>query len=88
MGYKLLYSRQSEKYLSRLTPSNAKRILKRIESLADYPHKPDSNIAKLVGTVSSFRLRVGDIRVIYFLDEEKQRILITKIAPRGSAYSS
>ena len=86
MAYQLLYSRQSEKYLSRLTPSKANRVLKRIESLAKDPHKTDNNILKLTGTTSSFRFRIGDIRIIYYLDEEKKWIIVSKIAPRGSAY--
>lgn len=87
MAYTIFYSRLSEKYLSRLTLSNANRILNRLESLANNPHKPDNNIVKLQGTISSFRLRIGDIRVIYLLDEENRIIYVTKIAPRGSAYS-
>jgi len=88
MKYTVFYSRESEKYLRRLTPTSLKRILSRIEKLAENPFEADNNIVKLVETESSFRLRIGDIRVIYYVDIKKRSIYINKIAPRGSAYSS
>lgn len=88
MKYKIYYSRISEKYLDRLTPTKSRRILTKLEELAGNPFKTDNNTVKLTGTKSSYRLRNGDIRIIYYLDEENKAIYITKIAPRGSAYSS
>ena len=62
------------------------KILKEIELVAAKPRAINNNITKLTGTVSSFRLRIGDIRVIYYLDEENNTIFVNKIAPRGSVY--
>ncbi len=87
MKYFVLYSKQSEKYLSRLTKSKTITILNRIEFIASNPSKPDNNIRKLIGTSSSYRLRIGNFRVIYHLDAGNKTIFITKIAPRGSAYA-
>ena len=86
--FKVVFSRVSEKYLSRLTPSKEKNILSRIEKLSVDPFVMDNNIVKLEGTKRSFRLRMGNIRIIYAIDKEDQQIFINKIAPRGSAYSS
>lgn len=88
MKYIVFLSRVSEKYLTRLTTSKAKRIIAKIEKLAENPFEDDNNISKLTGTASSFRLRLGDIRIIYNIDREKRVIYINKIAHRGSAYSS
>ena len=87
MTYRVYYSKESVKYLSRLTPSSIKRLFSRIEKLAKNPFADDNNIAKLTGTKSSYRIRIGDTRVIYYIDREKRVIYITKIAPRGSVYS-
>ena len=87
MEYKIFYSRTAEKYLSRLTPSKSSGILKRITYIAEDPFREDNNIVKLTGTKSSYRLRVGDIRVIYELDLKSKTLFIVKIAPRGSIYS-
>ena len=88
MAYSVLYSSQSEKYLTRLTPSKSKRILTRIENLSKNPFETDNNVVRLSGTDTSFGLRIGDIGIIYFIDLENKSIYVTKIAPRGSAYSS
>lgn len=87
MSYTIYYSKQAQKYILRLTPVKAKSILARLKFIAENPVKPDNNIVKLVGTKSSYRLRVGDLRIIYYLDIEKTSIYVVKIAPRGSVYS-
>ena len=38
------------------------------------------------GTDSGFRLRTGDWRVIYFLDNERKVLLVVKIDRRGRVY--
>ncbi len=85
MNYQIYYSHQAEKYLSRLTPSRIALILKRIEHISYDPFR-FNNIAKLQGTVSCFRLRIGDIRVIYELNLKSKTMYVIKIAPRGSIY--
>lgn len=86
MPYKIYYSPNAEKYLLRLPRKKVDAIMVRIEYLALDPYKQDNNIVKLSGTISGFRLRVGDIRVIYELDLKEKIIYIVKIAPRGSVY--
>lgn len=87
MSYTLCYSSKAEKYLTRLPKSKAEKILARIEFVAHDPFKLDNNIAKLKETNSSYRLRIGDIRVIYHLDTITKTIYVVKISPRGSTYS-
>lgn len=87
MAYKVLYSPQAEKYLARLTSSKAASILKRVIYVTSDPFKTDNNIVRLSGTVSSYRLRIGDIRVVYELNAKSKIMYVVKIAPRGSVYS-
>lgn len=87
MAYTIVYSPQAERYLLRLTRSQAQRILNHMESIALDPFQINNNIVKLSGTASSFRLRVGDTRVIYAVDTKSKHIYIAKVAPRGSAYT-
>lgn len=86
MSYKIYYSSVAEKYFFRLPKSKTDSILKRIQYVALDPFKQDNNIVKLVGTVSSFRLRIGDIRIIYQLDAKNKIMYVVKIASRGSVY--
>ncbi len=86
MSYEIYYSSSSEKYLFRLPKSKTDSILRRIQYVALDPFKQDNNIVKLAGTISSFRLRIGDIRVVYQLDTKNKIIYVVKISPRGSVY--
>ena len=87
MNYSIYYSTSAEKYILRLPKSKAESTIKRMQYVASNPFKKDNNIAKLAGTVSRYRLRIGDIRVVYWLDQEHKKMYVTKIAPRGSVYS-
>lgn len=49
------------------------------------PYAPHNNVTKLVGR-SGYRLRVGDWRVIYELQDEQVVMLVIKIGPRGEVY--
>ena len=86
MSYQILYSFRAEKYLTRLISSKVTIILNRIKYVSLNPFKQDNNIKKLLGTISSYRLRVGDIRVIYELNTQTRTMFVTKISPRGSVY--
>lgn len=55
-----------------------------IDALADDP-KP-SGSTKPRGYVDSRRVRVGDYRIIYEVDEAAEKIAITRVAHRREAY--
>jgi len=61
----------------------AERIGERIEALADDPHPAQS--ARLTGQ-SGFRLRVGDYRVLYEVDDAAQVIAVLRVRHRREAY--
>ena len=60
------------------------RIVNAIESLADDPFPAQSK--KLVDSESSYRLRVGDYRVIYQVDSEKKVVTIYHVRHRKDVY--
>ena len=47
---------------------------------------PQPNATRLRGRGADFRLRVGDWRVIYSLDDESEVLLVAKIDQRGQVY--
>ena len=59
----------------------AARIRKAVAEMADGGHA--NNVTQLVGS-ATFRLRVGDFRVIF--ERTEAEIVVTKVAPRGSVY--
>jgi len=60
------------------------RILNAIESLADNPFPVQSK--KLRDAESSYRLRIGDFRVIYQVDTQNRVVIIYHIRHRKDAY--
>lgn len=84
--YKITFTKQAFQKLKKL-PKNLQRIIrKRIEDLAKDPYAPNNNATKLQG-IDGYRLRVGDWRVIYHIDNNQLVIEIIKIASRGEVYS-
>lgn len=73
------YSKRSVKAINGMDKPTKQRIKKAIEAI------PNGDIKPLKGFDGSYRLRVGDWRVIFsYID--KDVILIEKIAPRGEVY--
>jgi len=60
------------------------RILEAIETLAENPFPVQSK--KLKDSESSYRLKVGDYRVIYQVDQVNKAIVIYHVRHRKDAY--
>jgi mRNA interferase RelE/StbE len=83
--YRILISKSAEKDLKRLTSSVFKRIVPKIDKLADNP-KP-SGCKKLKGSNQNlWRIRIGDYRVIYSIEEEIKVIDIRRVRHRRDVY--
>ncbi len=87
-NWKLELSKDSLKYLRKLGRGSGLRILERLEELGktENPifHK---DVRPLAGKLRGFyRLRIGDLRVIFEIDWTLKRIGVLAIVPRGNAY--
>ncbi|HOM58972.1 MAG TPA: type II toxin-antitoxin system RelE/ParE family toxin [Kiritimatiellia bacterium] len=69
------------KFLGKQTPSVQKRILSAIGILPQ-----GSDIKKMAGYSCRFRLRVGDIRVIYDRFDDMLVVIVIAIGYRGDVY--
>ncbi len=72
------------KYLSRLPPPVARRLLLAIKNVASGSVR-GTEVKKLKGR-NELRLRVGDHRVIFEWRVEGTILLVLKIGPRGDVY--
>lgn len=61
----------------------ASRLRKAISGYAANPSAHANNVMPLVGS-SARRMRVGDHRAVF--EETDVEIIVTRVAPRGSAY--
>ena len=68
--------------LIKIDKSEAIRILQTIKKLEDYPHI--TNVKKLTNHNPPFRLRIGDYRILF--DIEDERIIVSNIKHRKEAY--
>jgi mRNA interferase RelE/StbE len=59
------------------------RILEKIEALATDPRPVGCE--KLTGA-EGWRIRVGDYRVVYWIDDAEHVVVITRVGQRGSIY--
>ncbi|MEJ2731498.1 MAG: type II toxin-antitoxin system RelE/ParE family toxin [Deltaproteobacteria bacterium] len=66
--YEILLERRAEKDLKKLPSELFQRIIVKIRSLSENP-KPQGS-RKITGSKSDWRIRIGDHRAIYEIDEK------------------
>jgi mRNA interferase RelE/StbE len=82
--YSLEVKQSAQKELDALDDRLFTRIDRKILALADNPRP--SGCKKLRGYKDQWRIRVGDWRVLYIVDDEAKVVSVTRIAHRGKAY--
>jgi len=83
--YRILFTKQADKALRKMSRPTARLIREKLTQLAPDPYAHNPNVTRLQGR-PGYRLRVGDWRVIYEIQDDQLIILILKIAPRGGIY--
>jgi mRNA interferase RelE/StbE len=82
-SYKLLIKPSAAKELEALPRKDRRRSAARMKGLAGNPRPPGSE--KLSGE-EKYRLRQGDYRVLYSIQDGSTTVTIVKIAHRREAY--
>ena len=82
--YSVVVARSARKELERLGQPQISRILRRIEALALTP-RPEG-CRKLQGASNLWRIRVGDYRVLYAVDDAQKVVDIIAVRHRSEAY--
>jgi mRNA interferase RelE/StbE len=72
MSYTVVISKSVQKHIDDLPNDVRERVLEKIQNLADEP-RPDGSV-KLKGYDNEYRIRVGDYRVRYEIDDETQLV--------------
>ncbi len=83
--YRIVLTKQVHKILLKLPRNTANLIRQKLENLANDPYGDNPNVKKLHNR-PGYRLRVGDWRVIYEIQDDELIILVLRVAPRGEVY--
>lgn len=83
-SYQIEWKNSARKELKKLPPQTIHKIVEAIESLADNPHPP--NCRKLVGSEHTWRIRIGNYRIIYNIFSAILIIEIVRVAHRKDVY--
>ena len=84
MSYRIEIKRSAAKALKKIPKANGKRIVEKIDSLAESPPNPDTT--KMKGDNPFHKVRVGDYRIVYEIQEDVLVILVIKIGHRKDIY--
>ena len=82
--YAVTFARSARRELEALEPPHIARILARIEALAREPRPGGAR--KLQGTQRLWRIRVGDYRVVYDVDDRQRVVDIVRVRHRRDVY--
>jgi mRNA interferase RelE/StbE len=82
--YDVLLSSKAERDLKRLPVAVFHRIIPEIEALANEPRPP--RCRKLEGSKRDYRIRVGQYRVVYEIDEKAKTVRVMRVRHRRDAY--
>ncbi|MGD9506388.1 MAG: type II toxin-antitoxin system RelE/ParE family toxin [Syntrophobacteraceae bacterium] len=82
--YKLILSRSVEHDVRKIGKATLGRILQAIRDLSKDPFP--KGCRKLKGAESSYRIRIGDYRVLYEVDSTERLVSVLHIRHRKDAY--
>jgi mRNA interferase RelE/StbE len=81
--YRILIERVAQKNLSKIPQPHRGRLIDAIRNLADTPRP--SGVKKLSGR-NAWRIRAGNYRVIYEIDDKESTLLVVTLGDRKDVY--
>ena len=81
--WRFLILKPAQRYLKRLSRSDQERIIKGLKALL--VNSKNTDVKALKGR-PEFRLRIGNYRALFLIDQKNQIYIITQIGIRGDIY--
>ena len=82
--YEVVVPKSVTKRIRHLPVQVRGRVLEKVAALAVEPRP--AACRKLVAEDDLYRLRVGDYRIVYFVDDDSQKVVISRVAHRREVY--
>jgi mRNA interferase RelE/StbE len=84
MSYQIIIPKPVQKQLKKLSQESYQRITEKILQLAN--ELRPSGVKKLQGFENEYRIRIGDYRVRYEIDDQNLRVIIVSYRHRRDVY--
>ena len=82
--YAVSFRRSAEKDMRKLDDATQRRVFKAVDGLATEPRP--AGCRKLEGCEGAYRIRIGDYRVIYTIDDSVLIVAIERVRHRREVY--
>jgi len=86
LTFKVELSRRAYKRLENADSATRNRLLEKITELGQNPFP--RGYKKLRGAKNAYRIRVGDVRILYSILWSENTILVFKVEPRETVYEA
>ncbi|MDI6688398.1 MAG: type II toxin-antitoxin system RelE/ParE family toxin [Desulfobacterales bacterium] len=83
---KIIVHRRAANYLKKLPQDRKNRVKKALEQVGKDP-LGFSGVIQMVGEWAGYyRIRLGDMRIVFWFDEENDIVYVDHMGPRGDIY--
>ena len=82
--HNILLEKRAERDLKKLQAETFHRVIQQIKKLAENPRPTGAR--KISGSKDDWRIRIGEYRVIYEVDERTKSVKIMRVRHRRDAY--
>jgi len=83
-SYSVRIKKSAARELADLPRKDQERVIERIRGLANNPRPPGAE--KLAGSDDKFRLRQGNYRILYAIEDDVLMVYVVKIGHRKDVY--
>lgn len=84
MSYRIEFVRSAAKAYAHLDPTLRRRVDRELSRLSVTPWHP--GVIRLQSDDEIYRVRIGDLRLLFSVEDEMLLVLIVKLGHRGSVY--
>ena len=84
MAYQVVVEDGAARAIRKLGKDAQRQVVAKLERLAENPRPPGSK--KLEGAEDLHRLRVGDYRIVYKIEDQVLLVLVVRVAHRSDVY--